>query len=66
MKNTQTNRIKQDLINGVQFGNDVANWYSLVSVDKNFFMLDIRGELKFYKNIDSVAKRINRLMNTWA
>ena len=66
MKNEQINQIKQDLTNGVQFGNDLANWCSLVNVEKNYFILDINGNMKFYKNLDSVAKRINQLINKGA
>jgi len=66
MKNEQINQIKQDLTNGVQFGNDLANWFSLVNVEKNRFILDINGDTKFYKNLDSVAKRINQLINKGA
>ena len=66
MKNEQINQIKQDLTNGVKFGNDLANWFSLVNVEKNRFILDIKGDVKFYKNLDSVAKRINQLLNKGA
>ena len=66
MKNNtlKIGQIKQDLTNGVQFGNVAANWFSLVNVEKNRFILDINDEIKFYKNLDSVAKRINKLINT--
>ena len=50
-------------MNGVQYGNDLTNWFSVVNVDKNRFMLNIQDEMKFYKNLDSVAKRINQLIN---
>jgi hypothetical protein len=63
MRNEQINQIKQDLMNGVQYGNDLTNWFSVVNVDKNRFMLNIQDEMKFYKNLDSVAKRINQLIN---
>jgi hypothetical protein len=66
MQNEQINQIKQDLTNGIQFGNDLANWFSLVNVEKNRFILDINGDMKFYKNLNSVAKRINQLINTGA
>lgn len=66
MEMTQVQQIKQDLTNGKQFGNELANWFSLVNVEKNYFILDIRGEMKFYKNLNSVAKRIKQLINTGA
>ena len=66
MRNEQFNQIKQDLTNGVQYENYVANWYSVINVEQNRFMLNINDEIKFYKNLDSVAKRINQLLNKGA
>ncbi len=66
MKNEQIKQIKQDLTNRVQYGNDLANWFSVVNVEKNRFMICINDEMKFYKNLDSVAKRINQLVNKGA
>lgn len=66
MEMTQVQQIKQDLTNGKQFENELANWFSLVNVEKNYFILAIRGEMKFYKNLNSVAKRIKQLINTGA
>ena len=66
MQNEQLKQIKADLTNGVQYGNDAANWCSVVNVEKNRFMLNINEEIKFYKNLDSVAKRINQLINKGA
>lgn len=66
MQNEQIKQIKADLTNGVQYGNDLVNWVSLVNVEKNRFMLMINDEIKFYKNLDSVSKRINELINKGA
>ena len=66
MKNEKIKQIEQALTNGVQFGNDAANWFSLVNVEKNYFILEIRDQIKFYKNLNSVAKRINQLINKGA
>jgi tRNA U34 5-carboxymethylaminomethyl modifying enzyme MnmG/GidA len=66
MRNEQFNQIKQDLTNGVQYENYVANWYSVINVEQNRFMLNINDEIKFYKNLDSVAKKINQLLNKGA
>jgi hypothetical protein len=66
MQNEQLKQIKADLTNGVQYENYVANWYSVINVEQNRFMLNINDEIKFYKNLDSVAKRINQLLNKGA
>ena len=64
MQNEQIKQIKADLTNGVQYGNDLENWVSLVNVEKNQFILMINDQIKVYKNLDSVSKRINKLLKS--
>lgn len=54
--------IKAELEKGVQFGNESADWYTINRPQDGLRMLCIRGENKFFKNMDSYAKRICRLI----
>jgi hypothetical protein len=55
-------QIKQELLNGKNFGNDAANWYSLCKPIENIFLIVIGERNLFCKNIDSAARRIYQLM----
>ena len=55
-------RIREELIKGENFENDSADWYTLNNPKNNVRMIVIRGENKFYKNIDSYAKRVVQLL----
>jgi len=57
--------VKSELLKGTQFGNEVADWFTLnrEHIDpKEAKVIVIGGEYKFYKNIDSYAKRIVELI----
>jgi hypothetical protein len=58
-----TKEVKQALLNGQQFGNEAANWYTVVSITKNMFWIVIGERNLFCKNIDSAAKKIAQLIN---
>ena len=58
----KTAAIKSALLNGNQFQNDAANWYSLCKPADNRFILVINEETKIYKNIDSISRRIYQLL----
>lgn len=56
--------IKEALIKGQQFSNETANWYTLINPSKNIFCICFNYEnYVYYKNIDSVSKRIVQLIN---
>ena len=58
-----TQEIKLSLLKGQNFGNEVANWYSLCKPSENIFLIVIGERNLFCKNIDSAAKRIAQLLN---
>ena len=62
LKIMTTNEIKTSLTNGVQFCNEVADWFSLVNVSQNRFILVIKDKTKIYKDLDSVSKKISNLL----
>lgn len=55
--------IKEALLRGENFGNEVANWYSYCNPSINLFWISIGDRNVFCKNIDSAAKRIFKLLN---
>ncbi len=59
---SQTKPIVDHLINGGQYENEAANWYTLSKPSDNRRIIVINDEFKFYKNIESYAKRILTLM----
>jgi hypothetical protein len=57
-----TQEIILALNEGQNFQNDSANWYSLCKPSQNRFILVINESNFFYKNIQSVSKRISKLI----
>lgn len=55
--------IKERILNGEQFGNESANWFTLFRVKDRMFVIDINEKMYWYKNIDSAAKRVAQLIN---
>ena len=62
MKNSK--EIKLALLNGEQFGNEAANWFTICRIKENLFMLVIDDENIFFNNIDKYARRILKLIKT--
>ena len=60
-----TQEIKAELLKGrkVQFGNDSANWYTVNRPEENTRIIFFGTEAKFYKSINSYAKRVSQLIN---
>jgi hypothetical protein len=58
-----TQEIKSALLEGQNFGNEAANWYSVCKPSKNLYWIVIGEKNLFCKNIDSAAKRILQLIN---
>jgi hypothetical protein len=56
--------IKTALLNGQNFGNEAANWFSQCKPSHNLFLIVIGDKNVFCKNVDSAAKRIVKLINT--
>lgn len=54
--------IKLALLEGKNFGNEAANWYSLCKASENLFLIVIGERNLFCKNINSAAKKISQLM----
>jgi hypothetical protein len=54
--------IKTALLEGQNFGNEAANWYSICKPSKKLFWIVIGEKNLFCKNIDSAAKRISQLI----
>ena len=57
-----TQEIKLALLEGKNFGNEAANWYSVCKPSENLFWIVIGEKNLFCKNIDSAAKRIAQLI----
>tara|TARA_R110000851_G_scaffold257874_1_gene410320 strand:- start:331 stop:528 length:198 start_codon:yes stop_codon:yes gene_type:complete len=59
-----TQEIKAELLKGreVQFGNESADWYTVNRPEENTRVICFGTEAKFYKCIDSYAKRISQLV----
>lgn len=55
-------QIKKQLLEGKNFGNEAANWYSLCKPIENIFLIVIGERNLFCKNINSAAKRISQLI----
>ena len=54
--------IKKSLLEGQNFGNESANWYSVCRPNEKLFMIVIGERNLFCKNIESAAKRISQLI----
>jgi len=54
--------IKDALLEGKNFGNEAADWYSVCRPSENLFWLVIGERNLFCKNIDSAARCISRLI----
>ena len=57
------NSIKLALLEGQNFGNESANWYTLCKPCDNRFLIVIGERYLSYKNINSATKRIWQLIN---
>ncbi len=57
-------KILNQLKNGQQFENLAADWFTLNSPVNNRRLIVIRGETREYKNLNSYADRIVKLINT--
>jgi hypothetical protein len=57
-----TKEIKTALLEGKNFGNELANWYSVCKPSENLFWIVIAERNLFCKNIESAAKRISQLI----
>jgi hypothetical protein len=57
-----TQEIKLALLEGQNFGNEAANWYSVCKPSKKLFWIVIGEKNVFCKNVDSAAKRISQLI----
>jgi hypothetical protein len=60
----RTSEIKTALTNSQQFGNETANWYTLCSVKRNYFIIVINDKEVFFKSLNAAARRISKLINT--
>jgi hypothetical protein len=58
----KTKQIKSALINGENFGNEAANWYSVCKPSQNIYWIVIGEKNFFFNNIDSVSKKIAQLI----
>jgi hypothetical protein len=56
--------IKKSLLEGQNFGNEAAGWYSICRPSESLYMIVIGERNLFCKNIDSASKRISKLINT--
>jgi hypothetical protein len=60
----QISEIKKELMSGQQFGNESANWYTLSKPSESRHIIVLNGDYKFYKSLDSFARRISSLIKT--
>tara|TARA_B110000285_G_C15011643_1_gene556742 strand:- start:679 stop:903 length:225 start_codon:yes stop_codon:yes gene_type:complete len=60
-----TQEIKVELLKGkqTQYSNENADWYTVNRPNENTRIIFFGGEPKFYKSINSYAKRISQLIN---
>lgn len=58
----KTKEIKTELLNGKNFENQSAKWYSICNPSKNLFWIVIQEKNVFFKDIDSIARRISQLI----
>ena len=61
-RNMTIQEIKSALLEGQNFGNEAANWYSVCKPSEKLFWIVIGERNLFCKNIDSAAKRISQLI----
>ena len=59
----KTQEIKEALLRGENFGNEIANWFSICKPSESRFIISINDRLVFCKSIDGASKRIAQLMN---
>jgi len=59
---TFTQQIKEQLLNGEQFQNELADWFTLNNPSRGLRIITIKGEDKFYQDINSYAKRVSQLI----
>lgn len=57
-----TKEIKLALLEGKNFGNERADWYSVCKPSENLFWIVICERNLFCKNIESASKRISQLI----
>lgn len=62
VKNELIQSLKQQIADGGQWGNEVADWFTLFRHKDRMYLIEIRGKNYFYKNIDSAAKRLAQLI----
>ena len=55
--------IKAALLNGQNFGNESAGWYTLCKPSEGRFIIVIADKYVFCKSIGSAARRIFQLIN---
>jgi len=57
--------IKTELLKGkqTQYGNEAADWFTINRPEENERIIFFGTSPRFYKNIDSYAKRIFQLIN---
>ena len=60
--NMKTKQIIIDLQKGLQFENESADWFTLSNPKLEQRIISIRGEMFFYKTIESYSKRILQLI----
>jgi hypothetical protein len=60
----KTQEIISELNKGNQFKNEAAEWFTLCNIKANRMILDIKGEIKIFADINKYAKRIQKLINT--
>ena len=55
--------IRESLVNGEDFENEAADWYTLNRINKDGTLyICIRGENRWYKTINSYARRVAQLL----
>lgn len=55
--------IKSKLLNGENFYNESSNWFTLCKPSENRFIIMIGEKIKIYNNINSISKKILKLIN---
>lgn len=59
-----TQEIKQAILDGKNFENEAANWYTVFKPSENLYWIVIGDRDLFCKNLESATKRVKKLMNT--
>jgi hypothetical protein len=63
IKSNYIESLRQEIVNGGNWSNENANWFTLFKPSENRYMIVINDKNYFYKNSSTAAKRLGQLLN---